>query len=266
MSAAHDAKLANRILKGLVFGAIAGVVVLLLAPHVPGLHDGARWLAALGEFPERTPLDARVLGTLRREGYRIEKVLYESRPSHHVTAALYLPETGGGRVPGVLVPCGHDAVGKAAARTTLIDAMNAGAALTGFVGHSSLTTWSFERLFSATDAAALKNAGKPTVVTQWGCWNTYYVSPAADTMAHKLLLSGDRGAAAVLGSSTLTLSSSEALLGALVTPRLTAPGMRIGDAILEAKRELAESNTGLVDVQLGWNLLGDPALVVDPAD
>ncbi len=45
MSAATDAKLANRILKGLVFGAIAGVVVLLLAPHVPGLHDGARWLA-----------------------------------------------------------------------------------------------------------------------------------------------------------------------------------------------------------------------------
>jgi DAACS family dicarboxylate/amino acid:cation (Na+ or H+) symporter len=45
MSAANDAKLANRILKGLVFGAIAGVIVLLLAPHVPGLHDGARWVA-----------------------------------------------------------------------------------------------------------------------------------------------------------------------------------------------------------------------------
>jgi DAACS family dicarboxylate/amino acid:cation (Na+ or H+) symporter len=46
MSAANDAKLANRILKGLVFGALAGVVVLLLAPHVPGLHDGARWLSS----------------------------------------------------------------------------------------------------------------------------------------------------------------------------------------------------------------------------
>ena len=45
MSAATDAKLANRILRGLVYGAVAGVLVLLLAPHVPGLHDGARWLA-----------------------------------------------------------------------------------------------------------------------------------------------------------------------------------------------------------------------------
>jgi DAACS family dicarboxylate/amino acid:cation (Na+ or H+) symporter len=45
MSAETDAKLANRILRGLVFGAIAGSVVLLLAPHVPGLLDGAKWVA-----------------------------------------------------------------------------------------------------------------------------------------------------------------------------------------------------------------------------
>lgn len=45
MSAAYDAKLANRILAGLVLGALAGVVVLLLAPYVPGLQDGAKWLA-----------------------------------------------------------------------------------------------------------------------------------------------------------------------------------------------------------------------------
>jgi len=45
MSAETDAKLANRILRGLVLGAIAGSVVLLLAPHVPGLLDGAQWVA-----------------------------------------------------------------------------------------------------------------------------------------------------------------------------------------------------------------------------
>ncbi len=45
MSAETDAKLANRILRGLVLGAIAGSVVLLLAPHVPGLLDGAKWVA-----------------------------------------------------------------------------------------------------------------------------------------------------------------------------------------------------------------------------
>src|SRR5262245_31972336 len=34
---------------------------------------------ALGGFPEKTPLNARVVGTEQRDGYRIEKVVYESR-------------------------------------------------------------------------------------------------------------------------------------------------------------------------------------------
>ena len=50
---------------------------------------------------------------LEREGYRVERVIYESRPGHHVTAALYLPE-GEAPFPGVLVPCGHSQNGKAA--------------------------------------------------------------------------------------------------------------------------------------------------------
>ncbi len=45
MSADTDARLANRILLGLVLGAVAGVVVLLLSPHVRGLLDGSKWLA-----------------------------------------------------------------------------------------------------------------------------------------------------------------------------------------------------------------------------
>lgn len=73
----------------------------------------ARFVEALGGFPEKTPLNARVVGKQPRDGYRIEKVIFESRPNHHVTAVLYLPE-GDGPHPGVLVPCGHSANGKAA--------------------------------------------------------------------------------------------------------------------------------------------------------
>ena len=39
MSAATDARLANRILRGLAYGAVAGVLVLVLAPYIPGLQD-----------------------------------------------------------------------------------------------------------------------------------------------------------------------------------------------------------------------------------
>jgi dienelactone hydrolase/pimeloyl-ACP methyl ester carboxylesterase len=73
----------------------------------------AKFIEALGGFPEKTPLNAKVVGTLKRDGYRVEKVIYESRPDHHVTANLYIPE-GEGPFPGVLMPLGHSANGKAA--------------------------------------------------------------------------------------------------------------------------------------------------------
>jgi cephalosporin-C deacetylase-like acetyl esterase len=72
-----------------------------------------KFIEALGGFPERTPLHPRVVGKEPRDGYRVERVVYESRPQHHVTAVLYLPD-GAPPFPGVLVPCGHSANGKAA--------------------------------------------------------------------------------------------------------------------------------------------------------
>ncbi|MDY0168191.1 MAG: acetylxylan esterase [Thermoguttaceae bacterium] len=71
------------------------------------------WMTAIGPFPERTPLNGKTVGVIEADGYRIERVLYESRPGHHVTGNLYLPE-GDGPFPGVLVPCGHSGNGKAA--------------------------------------------------------------------------------------------------------------------------------------------------------
>ncbi|MCC6417913.1 MAG: acetylxylan esterase [Gemmataceae bacterium] len=73
----------------------------------------AKFIQALGGFPARTPLKARVVGVAKRDGYRVERVIYESRPDHHVTASLYLPD-GKGPFPGVLMPIGHSANGKAA--------------------------------------------------------------------------------------------------------------------------------------------------------
>lgn len=70
------------------------------------------FLEQLGELPERTPLGARVVGRQARDGYRIEKVIFESHPRHYVTAILYLPDAKP-PYPGVLVPCGHSANGKA---------------------------------------------------------------------------------------------------------------------------------------------------------
>ncbi len=73
-------------------------------------------LNAIGGLPEKTPLNARVTGTVKRDGYVIEKILFESRPKHYVTAHLFLPDGPKYKAPypGVVSPCGHSGTGKLA--------------------------------------------------------------------------------------------------------------------------------------------------------
>ena len=70
---------------------------------------------AIGGFPERTPLNPQRTGTVQREGYRVEKILFESRPQHYVSGTLFLPQDKEFTIPypAVLVVCGHSANGKA---------------------------------------------------------------------------------------------------------------------------------------------------------
>jgi len=152
----------------------------------------------------------------------------------------------------------------AGARELLLDALNDGVAVASFVGHSGPTMWTFSGLFHSNDAAALSNAGRPAVVVQWGCWNTYHVEPAFNTLGHALLLSGDRGAAAVLGSATLLETDSAEAFARHLGPLLAQPGTTIGEAVQEAKVRLAIERPELHDILLGWTLLGDPGLVVEP--
>ena len=62
-------------------------------------------------LPERTPLRPVVVRVNQREGYRIESVMFESRPDFWVTASLYVP-AGKGPFPGVISPCGHETSGR----------------------------------------------------------------------------------------------------------------------------------------------------------
>jgi cephalosporin-C deacetylase-like acetyl esterase len=70
-------------------------------------------LRMLGGLDEpKTPLNLRRTGTLDRGDYRVEKIVYESRPRYYVTANLYIPQKGTGPFPAVLHPLGHTTTGK----------------------------------------------------------------------------------------------------------------------------------------------------------
>jgi cephalosporin-C deacetylase-like acetyl esterase len=83
-----------------------------LKAYIADIKNRFRELLRLPDI-EREPLWARTTGEVVRDGYRIEKVIFESRPSFPVTANLYLPTDHRGPLPGILHPLGHTWTAKA---------------------------------------------------------------------------------------------------------------------------------------------------------
>lgn len=63
--------------------------------------------AAWGGFPDAPcPLEPRVLGVLERDGYRVEKLVFQTLPGVWMTANAYVPDVSG-TAPAILVVHGH---------------------------------------------------------------------------------------------------------------------------------------------------------------
>jgi cephalosporin-C deacetylase-like acetyl esterase len=77
----------------------------------------AKILELMGGTFEKTPLNARVLGATQLDGFKIEKIVYESQPKFYVPALLYIPdaksaEEANAKLPAIVVAAGHYANGK----------------------------------------------------------------------------------------------------------------------------------------------------------
>jgi dienelactone hydrolase len=111
---------------GIIEGYLARDVELLGRGLFDGATTPAEWQASrprlkrelfemlgLWPIPERKPLNARVTGTLEREGgVVIEKLHFQSRPGLFVTGNLYRPREIKGKLPAVLYLCGHSGRGR----------------------------------------------------------------------------------------------------------------------------------------------------------
>lgn len=156
-----------------------------------------------------------------------------------------------------------DRDGLTSTRQIIVDAIEQGTRLTSYIGHSDRGQWSFENLLSLRDIQNLSNVDAPTVVTQFGCWNNDFVHPNRLSMGESFLVSTDGGAAAVIGSSTLTGVRAEARFGELLYEELAKSGMSLGKAMNAARERLALELplVKVKDILIGTSLLGDPALV-----
>lgn len=149
---------------------------------------------------------------------------------------------------------------ESAARTAMIDAVNAGRTLTVFDGHGSLTSWGSwnSTLFSYSMMPLLNNAENPTLVMPLACYTTYVNSVDTNTLGHQLLLGSDSGAVAIHGSATLSSLNDNGKMASLVLEQQQS-GKTLGLSILEAKQTNISQ-----DLVRGWNLIGDPTVTIEP--
>jgi cephalosporin-C deacetylase-like acetyl esterase len=59
-------------------------------------------------FPEKTPLNPKITGTIKKEGYRVDKIVFEAMPGYYVTGCIYVPDGIKGKIPAILNVCGHN--------------------------------------------------------------------------------------------------------------------------------------------------------------
>ena len=63
-----------------------------------------------GPFPSKESLNTEITGIIRKQGYRIEKVIFEPVPGYYAAGCLYIPDDIKGKAPAILNVIGHDQV------------------------------------------------------------------------------------------------------------------------------------------------------------
>jgi len=158
-----------------------------------------------------------------------------------------------------------DDLGSAPTRQAVLSRLDAGIGLISYFGHSSVGQWDATPLLAWQDVDALANQGAPNLILGWGCWSAYFVSPVSESLAARLLLAADRGAAGTIGALSLTGEVYQQMLGQYFFQHAAAGAPTVGQALHAAKVSL-RSEPGSDASLLGTVLLGDPAMGWPSAD
>jgi hypothetical protein len=233
-------------------------------PKYVDLNDDNRPDLPIGRFAVRTPeeLDNVISKTLAYENKNYARSAVFAADSSFANAS----DTLVAKLSADWTPTRAyiDSLGVTAAHNTLLSSLNAGVALTNYIGHADDWEWTFNGLFNIYDAATLTNSGKPTLISQEGCWSNYYVNPKYETLVDAMMNERMEGAVGMFGSTMLASNANEQTYGRLLMALLSQPGLSIGQAELQAKQALAVITPGATDVFLGTMLLGDPYLLLTP--
>ena len=146
----------------------------------------ARILNLIGGLPERTPLAAKTWGVVQEDGFKVEKVTYDSLPGYHVTANLYVPMgQGKGPFPAIIVAPGHGLDGKIGNRGFAVNLARAGMMVLAYDIVSE-----GERLQHYDPELGASKVGRPTGEHSLAAWQT---APVGDHVSRYFIWDAVRG-------------------------------------------------------------------------
>lgn len=80
---------------------------------------------AVGQFPDKTPLNAKITKTIIKDGYKIEHIIYESQSGFYVTSSLFIPDNSV-KAPTIVYCSGHSSTGYRSYQGTILNLVKKG--------------------------------------------------------------------------------------------------------------------------------------------
>lgn len=241
-----------------------------------GAVDGDSWrpVVAVGRFPVVKPDDVSAIvaktirymanppaGNWRRDVMFIsDESEYFRKTSDDIGVEL---ESEGYSVGKVYATASE--ADNLANKAKINDGLNSGQLLVHFIGHGGRYIWRTgppdltknHDLFTLDDVAALSNGSRLPMILSMTCYSAPFDNPSEDSIGERFLRESDKGAVAVFAASWRNAPSPR--FSKALVDELLRPGQAIGTAINKAKAN--EGDRVLVEM---YNLLGDPAVVLEP--
>jgi cephalosporin-C deacetylase-like acetyl esterase len=150
-------------------------------------RNKATVLKLIGGLPQtRTPLAAKTYGVIQEDGFKVEKITYDSLPGYHVTANVYVPTgQGTGPFPAIIVAPGHGLDGKIGNRGFAVNLARAGMVVLAYDVVSE-----GERLQHYDPELGSSKVGRPTGEHSLAAWQT---APVGDHVSRYFIWDGVRG-------------------------------------------------------------------------
>ncbi len=148
-----------------------------------------------------------------------------------------------------------------ATRQAIRTAINDGALLVNYVGHSSITWWAAEILLGINDVPSLTNGDRLPVMLPMTCYDGYFHSPLISSLGETIVRANGRGAVASWSATGQGVATGHDQMHRGFFEAIFRSGVRqLGPATLAGKMQLYKNDLRFRDLIDTYGLLGDPGL------